>query len=180
MLVTQAKLGKYSMRIFEMNPLGGIVNRAKTLAAELHKHQKYGVRPYIVHLAAVAHKVQAAGGSPELIAAAWLHDALEDTPITREELRAQFGDTVADVVWAVTGEGHNRKYKLLSVIDKIANTPGADLVKSADRLCNTKACIADKLDTKAKMYRDEHKHLGPVLGNNPMARELYKIFAQMD
>lgn len=180
MLVTQAKLGKYKMRIFEMRPQHDVVNRAKLLAAELHKNQKYGTRPYVVHLAAVARKVEEAGGSPQQIAAAWLHDSLEDTDITQDELRRQFGDEVADMVWAVTGEGHNRIYKLDSVVTKIANTPGADLVKSADRLCNTQACIDDKLDRKTKMYKDEHEKLGPVLGKNPMAKELYRIFAQMD
>jgi len=168
------------MKIYELNQSADIVHRAKTLASKLHANQRYGVHPYIVHLAAVARKVQEAGGSPELIAAAWLHDSLEDTPITQDELRDQFGNTVADVVWAVTGEGHNRKAKLASVIGKIANTPGADLVKSADRLCNTQACIDDKLVDKARMYKGEHDQLGPVLGTNPLARQLYKIFVQMD
>lgn len=168
------------MKIYELNQAADIVHRAKVLASKLHANQRYGVHPYIVHLAAVARKVEQAGGSPELIAAAWLHDSLEDTPITQDELRAQFGNTVADVVWAVTGEGKNRKEKLASVIGKIANTPGADLVKSADRLCNTQACIDDKLADKARMYKGEHDKLGPVLGTNPLARQLYKIFVQMD
>ena len=169
------------MRLREIFESGDdLISRAKHLAAQLHAKQKYGTHPYIVHLSAVAKKVEQAGGTPEQIAAAWLHDSLEDTLVTQDELRSQFGEEVANMVWAVTGEGKNRREKLDSVIGKIANTPGADIVKSADRLCNTQACIDDKLFDKARMYKGEHEKLSPVLGKNPMSKELYRIFAQMD
>ncbi len=56
-----------------------------------------GNEPYINHLAEVANLLAAAtdGADAELVAAGWLHDTVEDTDTTREELAQKFGDRVA-------------------------------------------------------------------------------------
>lgn len=145
--------------------------KAKNLAIDAHKHQKYGEHPYITHLADVVARVTTITQDPEIIAAAWLHDTVEDTEVTIEQIKQQFGDNVANIVWAVTGHGENRKEKMANAIAKIAQTPGSELVKSADRLSNVSASLANN-PKKLKMYRDEHKDLSPVLGNNALALEL--------
>jgi (p)ppGpp synthase/HD superfamily hydrolase len=153
--------------------------KAKTLAVDAHKNQKYGVHPYATHLADVVARVKTITQDPEIIAAAWLHDIVEDTDVTLEQIKQQFGDNVANIVWAVTGRGENRKEKMANAIAKIAQTPGSELVKSADRLSNVSASLPSGLANnpkKLKMYRDEHKDLSPVLGNNALALELVDLF----
>ena len=59
-------------------------------------------RPQILHLQEVADLVWASGGSPEEIAAAWLHDVIEDTSATLDEIEGRFGETVAEIVDGLT------------------------------------------------------------------------------
>ena len=149
--------------------------RAKALAVEAHKDQKYGIHPYVVHLADVVSRVKTITQNPEIIAAAWLHDTVEDTGVSIDQIRQYFGDNVANMVWAVTGQGSNRKEKMANAIAKIAQTPGSELVKSADRLSNVSSSLANN-PKKLQMYKDEHKALSTVLGNNALAIELANIF----
>jgi len=158
--------------------LTNIVARAELVARAAHKDQEYGEQPYSVHLEDVVRRIKQITDDPELIAAAWLHDTVEDSPVvTIDDIRQLFGTRVADVVWAVTAYGDDRETKMANVIEKIARTPGADLVKSADRLSNASASKAEKKMAKYNMYRDEQAALGPVLGNNALVDELNALFA---
>jgi (p)ppGpp synthase/HD superfamily hydrolase len=58
-------------------------------AALKHRDQKYGTLPYIVHLAQVSSTISYYKNLPELRIAAWLHDSLEDTDASLEDLEAQ-------------------------------------------------------------------------------------------
>ena len=161
-----------------MTNTDSIVDRAELVARVAHKDQKYGEQPYSVHLEDVVRRVKQISNDPEVIAAAWLHDTVEDSPeVTIDDIRRMFGARVADLVWAVTAYGDDRETKTANVIEKIARTPGADLVKSADRLSNASACKAEKKMAKYNMYRDEQVALGPVLGNNALVDELNALFA---
>ena len=159
--------------------LTNIVARAELVARAAHKDQKYGEeRPYSVHLEDVVRRVKQITTDPEVIAAAWLHDTVEDSPeVTIDDIRRLFGTRVADLVWAVTAYGDDRETKMANVIAKIPLTPGAELVKSADRLSNASASKAEKKMSKYTMYRDEQALLGPVLGNNALVDELNALFA---
>lgn len=150
---------------------------AKALALLAHRNQKYGDQPYFNHLADVVRRVKTITQDPEVIAAAWLHDTVEDTEVTIDEIKAKFGDNVAAMVWAVTGIGANRAEKMANAIEKIAQTPGAELVKSADRLSNAQASKDEKKMSLYNRYKDEHTNLSPVLGNNELAQELVRLFA---
>jgi guanosine-3',5'-bis(diphosphate) 3'-pyrophosphohydrolase len=82
-----------------------IITKAKQFASDVHKHQvrnDEAKTPYVIHLAEVAELVRDSGGSDEEIAAAWLHDAVEDTEATMEEIIEEFGDEVGNIVEAVT------------------------------------------------------------------------------
>lgn len=153
-----------------------MISRAKLLAEISHRDQKYGEQPYMAHIEDVVRRVKQITNDPEIICAAYLHDTIEDTPVTYSDIEQQFGKNVADMVWAVTGVGHNRSAKMANAIEKIARTPGADFVKSADRLSNAAASKAEKKMKLYNRYKDEHTDLSPVLGNNALAQELIKLF----
>jgi (p)ppGpp synthase/HD superfamily hydrolase len=140
-----------------------MIEKAKTFAIEKHGSQKYGAEPYSFHLAMVSDLVKANHGSPEQIAAAWLHDTVEDTPTTRSEVEREFGAEVASMVWALTGEGENRQERIEDAVRKISDTPGAGLIKLADRYANVTACIDDGLTKYLAWYVSEHEILKPVL-----------------
>jgi (p)ppGpp synthase/HD superfamily hydrolase len=73
-----------------------IVQRAQEFATRAHQrinHQrKYTKVPYTDHLAATAKLVTTVTDDPVTIAAAWLHDTVEDTPATIQDLQKEFGD----------------------------------------------------------------------------------------
>jgi (p)ppGpp synthase/HD superfamily hydrolase len=72
---------------------------AHAAVGQRHKREQF---PYAMHLRSVAALVADAGGTPAMIAAAWLHDVVENTACTAGELRLEFGDTVAAYVGWLT------------------------------------------------------------------------------
>jgi (p)ppGpp synthase/HD superfamily hydrolase len=70
-----------------------------------------GGLPYIEHPAAVAARLEDHGYGEEVLAAALLHDVVEDSETTVEELRAEFGDRVADLVAALSDDGSIEDYR---------------------------------------------------------------------
>jgi (p)ppGpp synthase/HD superfamily hydrolase len=81
-----------------------IVNRAIEVAAWAHRHQvrKGTNTPYIAHPFAVGLMLARAGCADEVVAAGILHDTLEDTELTLEDLRRDFGEEVASIVEGCT------------------------------------------------------------------------------
>src|ERR1700738_3482956 len=84
-----------------------LVSEAADFAARRHSgmaRKGRGNEPYINHLAEVANLLATAtdGTDAELVAAGWLHDTIEDTDTTREELSQDFGRRVADLGAEVT------------------------------------------------------------------------------
>jgi (p)ppGpp synthase/HD superfamily hydrolase len=71
-------------------------------AAHGEQKQKYTGVPYIEHPLSVARRVAAVGGSLEQIAAAILHDVVEDTKVLLQEIIKRFGPIVGDYVWWLT------------------------------------------------------------------------------
>ncbi|MGC0332009.1 (p)ppGpp synthase/HD superfamily hydrolase [Streptomyces sp. SAI-170] len=107
------------------------LEEVEALARAAHQGQtdKAG-RPYAEHLAAVARGVRERGGDPDQIAAAWLHDAVEDDALSREWLeRAELSRRTKDIVLAVTKRAGERPEDYAA---RILATPGALLVKEAD------------------------------------------------
>ncbi|MET0480453.1 MAG: HD domain-containing protein, partial [Mycetocola sp.] len=80
-----------------------IIERAYTVAERAHRGQKrQSGEPYITHPVAVAQILADLGIGPKTLAAALLHDTVEDTGYPLDELRAEFGDEVAMLVDGVT------------------------------------------------------------------------------
>src|SRR5690348_10611532 len=86
-----------------------LVSEAAELAARRHSgmaRKGRGNEPYINHLAEVANLLSAAtdGADAELVAAGWLHDTIEDTETTREQLAERFSERVASLVQECTDD----------------------------------------------------------------------------
>ena len=121
-----------------------LVALAYECAKVAHKdHKRYSGEPYLTHLVAVAKTLAEIGMGPKTIAAGLLHDAIEDTKITPEEIRKTFGDEVLFLVEGVTKLGsvryhgvdrHNESLRKLFVAT--SQEIRVLMVKLADRLHN--------------------------------------------
>ena len=143
--------------------------RAAAFAAHAHRDQRYGAEPYSTHLAAVRLVLYDFSLAGDLAVAAWLHDVLEDTETTREEIAALFGDDVAALVEAVTGRGQNRKARIANAYGKIEAMPEALYLKLADRIANVEASARSKPDLLA-MYQREQEGFEAMIWRAGMAR----------
>src|SRR5262245_1013702 len=83
-----------------------LVERARDYASAAHRGvgqlRKYTGQPYEEHLRRVAEVLATVTDDPEMIAAAWLHDVVEDTPTTIEDVEQEFGRSVRELVDALT------------------------------------------------------------------------------
>src|SRR5512138_1162272 len=80
-----------------------LINRAYRVAEEAHKGQKrHSGEPYISHCIAVASILADLRVPPEVVAAGLLHDTVEDTSITLNDIRRDFGQTISVLVDGVT------------------------------------------------------------------------------
>lgn len=118
--------------------------QAMNAASRLHEGQRYGEFPYVRHLAHVVIVLTQFGFIDEdLLAAAWLHDSIEDADISSETIAASFGVYVADLVAAVTdGKGKNRAERHAVSFRRMASFPDSIIIKLADRIANVESSIA--------------------------------------
>jgi len=128
-----------------------LVSEAADLAARRHNgmaRKGRGNEPYINHLAEVANLLAIAteGADAELVAAGWLHDTVEDTATTEQELTETFGRRVAALVVEVTDDMTLPKAerRRRQVVDAPHKSPGAKLIKIADKISNVRARILPK------------------------------------
>jgi (p)ppGpp synthase/HD superfamily hydrolase len=140
------------------------LDQVESLARRVHEGQcdKSG-RPYVEHLAAVAHGVAAQGGSQEQIAAAWLHDAVEDGVLSEQQLAdLAVPQSTKDMVNAVskrTGEVPK------DYAARILATPGALLVKQADLAHNADPARLALLDAATRdRLIDKYRRMRSLLG----------------
>ena len=91
----------------------GLVAEAYRLAADAHEGQrrKDDGTPYITHPVAVAELLHDAGFDDEVVAAALLHDVVEDTEMDRDEIAERFGDRVAELVGALSEDDGIQDYE---------------------------------------------------------------------
>ena len=127
------------------NPEKDLALLLRALAFAAHKHRDQRRKdaeasPYINHPIALAEVLAGEGGVTDLevLAAALLHDTIEDTATTLEELREHFGVRIAGMVAEVTDDKNLPKAdrKRLQIEHAAGISPGAKLVKLADKICN--------------------------------------------
>jgi len=155
-----------------------IVERAQIFALKRHAGQMYGDLPYAYHLFKVVQVLERYGiTNPTILTAGWLHDVLEDTETTPQELIERFGVEVTELVSRVTDDNSisGRTNKKADVYTRINMSPweslGKDslIVKLADRIANVEACYSgsqkltgegrDKCTLKYTMYKTEQPAL---------------------
>jgi len=143
-----------------------LVDRAILFATNAHAGTERRGKgfPYIVHPLEAMSIVATITKDPELLAAAVLHDTVEDTSVTIEDIRREFGDRVAGLVEAesdsflkgVSEEDswHDRKQ---SAITRLANAPyDAKVVAIGDKLSNLRAIWRDYFEKGDELWKIFH------------------------
>ena len=121
------------------------LEKAIRMAAVAHQHQmrKDGPYPYIEHLIAVGLLLTKYGFSDTIVAAGLVHDVVEDTDVSAEDLRKELGDEVADIVASVTNDDslgwEQKKKKYIETVR--AGGEGAWAVSTADKIANARSLL---------------------------------------
>lgn len=150
---------------------GGLIEKAYCFAKAAHdavgQVRKYTGEPYFTHPVAVAGIVSTVTHSEVMLAAALLHDTVEDTGVDLQEIEYQFGSNVAELIGWLTKvsrkEDGNRAMRNLIDLQHIAAAPAAaKTIKLADLIDNCKSIVSR--DPKfAKVYLYEKAELLQVL-----------------
>ncbi len=167
--------------------MSDLVDRARVYATEAHQRinhrRKYNNEPYHVHLSAVAKLVASVTDDEEMLAAAWLHDTVEDTQATLEDVEAEFGVQVAEIVEELTdvskpGDGNRVQRKQIDRMHLAQASKRAKTVKLADLIDNCKD-ITRHDPRFAQVYLAEMNSLLDVLqgGNEQLYKRAEKIHA---
>jgi (p)ppGpp synthase/HD superfamily hydrolase len=149
-----------------------VVRRAYLFASKAHGQQIYAEEgPYYLHLQDVMMVLIEFGvDQPELLAAALLHDVIEDTPNNYHDIKSQFGEVIADIVYAVTDElGKSRKERKEKTLPKIKLSQFGRLIKLADWIANVRQC-----------YRNSHKMYQMYKKDYPEFRKLKDTVDEAD
>ena len=160
-----------------------LINKAKMLAGKAHEGQfrKYSGMPYIVHPIEVATIVQSVDHTDEMIAAALLHDVVEDTDYSFEDIANEVSPKVAELVKGLTDVSNpqdgNRKIRKAIDKDHLAEQNAeVQTIYLADVISNSQDIKAN--DPKfAKVYIEEMKALLEVLtkGDNTLYAKAKEI-----
>lgn len=152
-----------------MVPDSPLIAKAKEKATAAHEGQMrdWGGGPYIQHPARVAAIIAALPGANEaMVAAAWLHDVVEDTDVPLAEIDRDFGDAVANLVmWMTNPEKlrtENRLTYKLRTFARLAEAPlQARQIKMCDRLDNVRDTPAEPAAARSfgKTYARESRML---------------------
>jgi (p)ppGpp synthase/HD superfamily hydrolase len=140
-----------------------MVVEAKMFATAAHaavgQKRKYSGDDYIIHPQRVAAIVERHGGTDEMIAAAWLHDTVEDTDVSPNLITKMFGDEIASIVEGLTdvslpSDGNRAKRKSIDRMHSASASTEAQFVKCADIIDNSWD-IAENDLSFAKVYKSE-------------------------
>jgi len=180
------------MEDFTMEQSGmDVVRKAQVYAMAAHaavgQKRKYTNEPYIVHPAEVARIVAGVPGStPDMVAAAWLHDVVEDTGCTFTDVHMAFGIDIATLVGWLTDvskpEDGNRAHR--KAIDRAhsAEAPAeAQTIKLADLCSNSKSIVAHD-PAFARVYLAEKRELLAVLtkADPGILAEAYRVLDESE
>lgn len=145
--------------------------------AEVGQKRKYTGEDYIVHPAEVVEIVRSVPHTVEMLCAAWLHDTVEDTNATLEEVREHFGNEVAGLVEMLTdvstpADGNRKARKAIDLQHTAMASASGKTIKLADLISNTKSITAHDA-AFAKVYLEEKRLLLQVLSEGDST--LYKL-----
>lgn len=130
-----------------------LAEQAEAIAKKAHRGQKYGDRDYVeAHLAQVATIVARLGYNDRYVATAWLHDVVEDTPVTVQDLLDHGIPT--DVVAAVEVLTKRENETHEQYLARVAAHPMAVTVKYADSSANFASTMLLSPDLGDTKFRD--------------------------
>ncbi|WIH04174.1 bifunctional (p)ppGpp synthetase/guanosine-3',5'-bis(diphosphate) 3'-pyrophosphohydrolase [Xanthomonas translucens pv. graminis] len=164
-----------------------LLRRAWQVGAAAHAGQtRKSGEPYITHPVAVAGVLAELGLDVEALIAAILHDTIEDTPLTRAELAAEFGEAVAELVDGVTKldklKFRDRQEAAAESFRKMLLAMSRDLrvimIKLADRLHNMRTLGAQSAEARSRIARETLEIYAPIaqrLGMSLMKSELQNL-----
>jgi (p)ppGpp synthase/HD superfamily hydrolase len=147
------------------------VQQARAFAIESHdrigQKRKYSGEPYWTHCEDVALMVKSVGGDDNMIAAAYLHDTVEDTGVTLTTIEEKFGADVASLVEQLTdvSKPTDGKRAIRKAIDREHTSQAssrAKTIKLADLISNSKSIVEHDL-AFARVYLMEKELLLPLL-----------------
>ena len=161
---------------------------AEIYAIECHKNvnHTYDGKPYETHLEMVYRYAKRFldlipnyRDKEKVLAACWMHDLIEDTRTTYSDIKGEFGEEIAELVYALTNEkGRNRAERAnKKYYNGIRKTKYATFIKYCDRLANI--CYSqENCSSMFEKYKKEHKHFIFELHDStykPMIIEMEKI-----
>lgn len=160
-----------------------LITRAYEYAQKAHeKHTRYSGEPYMVHLADVGYKLAAMGMAPRTIAAGILHDSIEDTPVTTQDIKKNFGEEILFLVDGVTKlssvryhgtDRHNESLRKLFVAT--SQDIRVLIIKLVDRLHNMETLQHIPKEKQSRIARETLEIYVPVahrLGMGKLRKEL--------
>lgn len=164
-----------------------LINRAYSIAEDMHNGQlRKSGEPYIIHPIEVARILAELGMDDETLVAGLLHDVIEDTPYTKEQLKAEFGEEVLLLVDGVTKLGsivfENKEEKQAENLRKMFLAMSKDIrvliIKLADRLHNLRTInymTEEKIKEKCRETLEIYAPLASRLGIYTMKFEMEDI-----
>ena len=160
---------------------------AIAFAADRHRDQRRkdaGASPYINHPIALARVLAVECGVTDTatLAAAILHDTIEDTKTTRDDLEERFGKRIAGIVAEVTDDKRQRKHERKAAQIRHANrlSRQAKLVKLADKICNLRD-VADSppanwpLRRRREYFEWSRAVVAGMRGTHPKLERLFDL-----
>lgn len=160
-----------------------LIEKAYTIAVAAHDgHKRYSGEPYVSHVADVALRLSEMGMGPRTIAAALLHDVIEDTKVTAEDIKREFGDEILFLVEGVTklssvryygSDRHNESLRKLFVAT--SQDIRVLLIKLVDRLHNMNTLGHVPKEKQLRIARETLEIYVPVahrLGMGRIRKEL--------
>ena len=146
---------------------------AYDFARDAHRNQKRASgEPYFIHPCAVAEILVDLGLDAETIAAALLHDVIEDTPVTEEDVRREFGEGVLTLVAGVTkldkivfkSQEEEEAENFRKIFIAMAKDIRVIIIKLADRLHNMRSLNFLSKERQQKMARETLDIYAPIAG----------------
>jgi len=157
----------------KINSADDLIKKARHYATQAHKRinhrRKYTNQPYDIHLKTVAELVNTVSDDPEMIAAAWLHDTVEDTPVTFHDIEKEFGPGIVQLVSDLTdvsksSDGNRAVRKAIDRAHLAQAVSRAKTIKLADLIDNCRDICANS-PRFARVYLTEMAALLEVLGD---------------
>lgn len=160
-----------------------LINKAYDFSAKAHsEHKRYSGEPYMVHVAAVGFKLAEMGMGPRTVAAGLLHDTIEDTPVTSEDIKISFGEEILFLVEGVTKlssvryygtDRHNESLRKLFVAT--SQDIRVLIIKLTDRLHNMETLSHIPPEKQLRIARETLEIYVPIahrLGMGKIRKEL--------